>query len=177
LADYRGETPRWAVLADVVYMNLGKAGTTDGGRVSADVGAEEFIGEIDGAWRTSESFEVLGGVRYTSLSTTVNTFGPLGTREAKVTKGWVDPLVGAQIFVPFSKAVQLQVRGDIGGFGVGCSFTWQGLVRINWRASKAIRVGVGYRVLDQNYESGSGSDRFKWNVLTQGPLVAAGVTF
>jgi len=177
LADYRGEAPRWAVLADVVYMNLGKAGTTDGGRFSADVGAEEFIGEVDGTWRTSESFEVLGGARYTSLTTTLNSTGPLGTREAKGTKGWFDPVVGAQIFVPFSRAVQLQVRGDIGGFGVGCTFTWQGIVRVNWRVSKLIRVGVGYRVLDQDYESSSGTDRFRWNVVTQGPLVAAGVVF
>jgi hypothetical protein len=32
LADCRGEAPRWAVLADVVHMILGTAGTTDGGR-------------------------------------------------------------------------------------------------------------------------------------------------
>jgi hypothetical protein len=177
LLDYRGEAPTWAVVADVVYMNLGKAGTSDGGRVSVDVGAEEFIVDLVGAYRVSKAFEVLGGLRYTALSTTMTLYGPLDTREAKVDKSWVDPVVGGQAFLPLSDAFQLQLRGDIGGFGVGCTFTWQATVRVNWQVSRTVRVGIGYRWLDQDYETGSGSDTFKWNVLSQGPLVAAGLKF
>jgi hypothetical protein len=177
LVDYRGEAPKWAVAADVVYMNLGKAGTSDGGRVAVDVGAEQYIVDLVGAYRISKSFEVIGGVRYTGLNTTISQYGPLGTREAKLNEGWLDPVVGVQAFLPLSEAFQLQVRGDIGGFGVGCDFTWQAAVRVNWQVSRAIRLGLGYRWLDQDYETGSGSDYFKWNVLTQGPLLAAGVTF
>ena len=76
-----------------------------------------------------------------------------------------------------AKALQLQLRGDIGGFGVGCDLTWQATARVNWQVSHVFRLGLGYRWLDQDYESGTGSDTFTWNVLTQGPLVAAGVTF
>jgi hypothetical protein len=177
LADYRGEAKTWAVQVDVVYMNLGAAGSTDGGRISADVGAEEFIGELVGAYRLSDSFEVLGGGRYTNLSTTATTYGPLATREVKGSKGWFDPVIGAQAFFPLSKDFQMQLRGDIGGFGVGCKFTWQAIARVNWQASKSFRVGIGYRLLDQDYESGSGSDFVKWDVLTQGPMMAAGITF
>jgi hypothetical protein len=177
LLDYRGEAPKWAVVADVVYMNLGKAGTSDGGRVSVDVGAEEFIVDLVGAYRVSKAFEVLGGLRYTALGTTMTLYGPLDTREARVNKSWVDPVVGGQAFLPLSDAFQFQLRGDIGGFGVGCKFTWQATVRVNWQVSRAVRVGIGYRWLNQDYESGSGSDTFKWNVLSQGPLVAAGLKF
>jgi hypothetical protein len=177
LLDYRGEAAKWAVAADVVYMNLGKAGTSDGGRVSADVGAEEFIVDLVGAYRISRSFEVLAGGRYTGLNSTMTLYGPLNTREAKVNKSWVDPVVGAQAFLPLSETFQLHLRGDIGGFDLGCKFTWQAVVRVNWQVSPLIRLGLGYRWLDQDYESGSGSDYFRWSVLTQGPLVAAGVTF
>jgi hypothetical protein len=48
---------------------------------------------------------------------------------------------------------------------------------VNWQVSRTVRVGIGYRWLDQDYESGSGSDTFRWNVLSQGPLVAAGLKF
>ena len=177
LVDYRGEAPTWAVAADVVYMNLGKAGSSDGGRVAADVGAEELIVDLAWALRFSKSYEVLLGARYTGLKTTATLTGPQGVREAKANQGWVDPVVGMQAFLPLSKALQLQVRGDVGGFGIGCDFTWQATARLNWQLSRTFRLGVGYRWLDQDYETGTGGDSFKWDVQTQGPLIAAGVTF
>jgi hypothetical protein len=177
LADYRGESDTWAVLADVVVMNLGANGTGSAGRGAADVDVDELIVEIDGVYRISSSFELLAGARYTGLRTRVELTTPELDREAEVSEGWVDPIVGAQAFVPIGKAFQLQLRGDIGGFGVGCDFTWQATARVNWQVSRVVRLGLGYRWLDQDYESGSGSDAFTWNVLTQGPLLAAGVTF
>lgn len=177
LADYRGESRTWAVAADIVYMNLGGSGTASGDLGSADVGVEEFIFELAGTWRISKAFEVLAGGRYTRLRTTVTLTSPLNAREAKVDEDWFDPIVGAQAFLPFSKAFQLQLRGDIGGFGVGCKFTWQATARVNWQVSRVVRLGLGYRWLDQDFETGSGTDYFKWNVLTQGPLIAGGVSF
>jgi hypothetical protein len=177
LADYRGESDTWAVLADVVVMNLGASGTGSAGRGAADVDADELIVELVGAYRISNSFEVLAGARYTGLQTRVELTTPGLEREAEVSESWIDPIVGAQAFVPLAETIQLQVRGDIGGFGVGCDFTWQAIARVNWQVSRVVRLGFGYRVLDQDYESGSGSDAFAWNVVTQGPLLAAGVTF
>jgi hypothetical protein len=177
LADYRGESDTWAVQADVVIMNLGASGTGSADRGSADVDVEELIVEVVGAYRISSSFEVLAGARYTGLQTRIVLTTPGLERDAEVSEGWIDPVVGAQAFVPLAKALQLQLRGDIGGFGVGCDLTWQATARVNWQVSHAFRLGVGYRWLDQDYESGSGSDAFTWDVLTQGPLVAAGVVF
>jgi hypothetical protein len=177
LLDYRGEAKAWAAAADVVYMNLGKAGTSDGGRVSTDVDAEEFIAEVVGAYRLSRKFEVLGNHRYTDLRTTMTLFLPRETGEVKASKCWVDPVIGAQAFLPLSEALQLQLRDDIDGFDPGCKFTWQAIVRVNWQASPLVRLGLGHRWPDQDYDSGTGSDFFKWNVLTHGPLFAAGVMF
>jgi hypothetical protein len=177
LADYRGESDSWAVLADAVVMSLGASGTGSAGRGSADIDVDELIFEIDGVYRISSWFEVLAGVRYTGLETRVELTTPALEQEAEVSESWIDPVVGAQAFVPIGKAFQLQLRGDIGGFGVGCDFTWQATARVNWQVSHAFRLGLGYRWLDQDYESGSGGDTFTWNVLTQGPLLAAGVTF
>ena len=61
-----------------------------------------------------------------------------------------------------------------GGFGVGCDFTWDVDARLKWHASKSVDLSVGYRYLDQDYEKDGG---FKWDVVSQGPLVAASLTF
>jgi len=177
LADYRGEARTWAVMADFVYMNLGGSGTGSAGLGSADVGVEEFIVDFGGAWRITKSFELLAGGRYTHLRTTVTLTTPLNTRDARLDQDWFDPFVGAQAFLPLSKSLQLQLRGDVGGFGVGCDFTWQATARLNWHVSRVVQLGLGYRWLDQDFETGSGVDYFRWNILTQGPLMAAGVTF
>jgi hypothetical protein len=62
----------------------------------------------------------------------------------------------------------------IGGFGVGCDFTWDVDARVKWHASKSVAFLVGYRYLDQDYEKDGG---FKWDVVSQGPLAAASLTF
>lgn len=166
LADYRGEAPKWAVAADVVYMNLGGSGTGSLDRASADVGVEEFIVDLAGAWRFSKAFELLAGGRYTRLRTTVTLTSPLKVRDAKVDEDWFDPFVGAQAFLPLSKALLLQLRGDVGGFGVGCKFTWHVMARLNWQVSPVLRLGLGYRWLNQDFETGSGVDYFRWKALT-----------
>jgi hypothetical protein len=177
LAAYRGESEKWAVLADAVVMNLGASGTGSGGVGAADVDVDEHIFELAGAYRISSSFETLAGLRYTDLSTTVGLTTPGAERDAEASEGWFDPFVGAQAFVPLAQAFQLQVRGDVGGFGVGCDLTWQAMARVNWQASRTVRLGLGYRWLDQDYETGSGNDAFAWNILIQGPMLAAAVTF
>lgn len=177
LADYRGEAPKWAVSADVIYMNVGGSGTGTNGVVSADLGVEEFLFELDGSWRLSKSFELLAGGRYTHMRTEASVTGPAHARAATVDADFFDPIVGAQAFLPLSRTLQLQLRGDVGGFGVGCDFTWQAVVRLNWQVSRVVRIGAGYRWLDQDFEKGSGVDYFKWDVLTQGPLLAVGATF
>ena len=78
MADYRGEAPKWAVGADVIYMGLGATGNGDGGRASAEVDMDEWIVEATGSWRFSPSFEVVGGTRYTSLSTKIELRSPRG---------------------------------------------------------------------------------------------------
>ncbi len=177
LADYRGEARKWAVLADVIYMNVGGDGTGTQELSTAEVDVKEFIAELDGAWRISKSFELLAGGRYTHLRTTVTLTTPGSTSEAKIEEDWFDPIVGAQAFLPLSKAFQLQMRGDVGGFHVGSNFTWQAIARVNWQVSRVVSLGIGYRWLDQDFETGSGVDYFRWDVLTQGPLLAGGFRF
>jgi hypothetical protein len=174
LADYRGEAPKWAVTADVVYMGLGATGTGDGGRATAEVDMDEWLVEATGSYRFSPVFEVVGGARYTSLKTAIELRGPTGATSTSAKADWVDPIVGARLALPLSKAFDFAVRGMVGGFGVGCDSTWDVDARVKWHASKTVVLSVGYRYLDQDYEKDGG---FKWDVVSQGPLAGASLTF
>lgn len=174
MADYRGETPKWAIAADVVYMGLGATGTGDGGRATAEVDMDEWLVEATGSWRITPAFEVVGGARYTSLDTAIELRRSQGTSSTSASADWVDPLIGARLALPLSEAFAFAMRGMIGGFGVGCDFTWDVDARVKWRASKSVTLSVGYRYLDQDYEKDGG---FKWAVVSQGPLAGASLTF
>ena len=71
----------------------------------------------------------------------------------------------------FADKWKLAGRGDIGGFGVGSDFAWQGLAAVNWQPFKYVSFIGGYRALYQDYEEGSGLDYFRYDVTIHGPVV------
>jgi hypothetical protein len=66
-------------------------------------------------------------------------------------------------------------RFDVGGFGVGSDLTWQAFPYLDWSLAKSTSLQLGYRWLATDYEAGSGSSLFRYDVLVQGPQV--GLTF
>ena len=66
------------------------------------------------------------------------------------------------------------VGGDIGGFGAGSDFAWSALGLVGYRFemlgldSSAL---VGYRALGQDFDTGSGANKFKWDVTMHGPII------
>ncbi|MGE5199309.1 MAG: hypothetical protein ACM3H9_06690, partial [Rhodospirillaceae bacterium] len=64
-----------------------------------------------------------------------------------------------------------QVYTEIGGFGVGSDFAWQVFPTIGVNLSKNASLELGYRWLDLDYSTGQDLTLFKYDVLTQGPVV------
>ena len=91
------------------------------------------------------------------------------------TQDWWDPIVGANLGLPLGKNFSLDLRSDVGGFGVGSDFTWQVFPYLNWRFAEWGSLQAGYRWLYMDYETGSGASRFKYDMLNQGPQI--GFTF
>ena len=153
MADYRGEAPKWAVAADIVYMGLGATGTGDRGRATAEVDVDEWLVEATGSYRITPAFEAVGGGRYTSLSAAIELRdGPRGptTTTSKAPPGSIR---SSERGWPSRsrRRSRLALRGMIGGFGVGCDFTWDVDARLKWHASRSVALSVGYRYLDQDY--------------------------
>ncbi len=157
---------RWALTTEISYVGLG----ISKGPVSADI--DQWLVEPTISYRVCKYFEPLAGVRYNNLSGEIR--GPFG-RNPTGTQEWYDPIIGAKGSLPLTKSLSFDVRGDIGGFGVGSDLTWQAFPYLNWRFAKWGSAQLGYRWVFNDYKDGSGGSLFRYNVLMQGPQI--GFTF
>ena len=91
---------------------------------------------------------------------------------------WVDPLVGLRLRHQFTPNQAIWVRGDVGGFGLGSSVTWQavGAYSYAWQFSGyQIAALIGFRALGVDYSVPGGANGFGLNETLYGPIV--GVSF
>ena len=49
--------------------------------------------------------------------------------------------------------------------------TWNLVAPLQYQMSPRVTLAAGYRVLDIDYDHGSGTDRFVYDVLTHGPVL------
>ncbi len=71
------------------------------------------------------------------------------------------------------------MQADIGGFGAASKFAWHVLAdgRHGHGQDENKTLGIGYRVISGDYETGSGTNRFKYDVITQGLVIGAAFHF
>ncbi len=160
----------WALRIEGLYMGL--QASKNG--VTAEL--DQWMVEPTISYGVSRYFEPFIGFRYNNLSGELRGPEVLPTpRIPTGTQDWWDPIVGADLGLPLSKAFALKLRGDIGGFGVGSDLTWQVFPYLDWRFARWGSLQVGYRWLYMDYETGSGASRFKYDILNQGAQL--GFTF
>jgi hypothetical protein len=182
---------RWGLFLDITYMDLSTSGQgvlPQKGPASGDIGMQEWLVEFGGLYRiatwplakdakTALTLEGLVGGRYWNLLATLDLSIPLtGTFvDTSGRKEWIDPFVGARIRLDLSDKFSLSLRGDVGGFDVGSKFTYNAVGLVGYNISRVVSVWLGYRVLGVNYESGSGFNKFQYDVTMYGPI--AGILF
>lgn len=177
MGTYRGTRDRLSITVDSIYMGLGTTGHGPGGLVKADVDMDQAALEVDVGYEVAERFTVFGGLRYNDLKVDVETTGPMGRQSIDGSEDWVDPVIGATYVIPFSETWSAVVRGDVGGFGVGSDFAWQGIATLRYQASPRLGVLAAYRYISMDYENGSGSSAFKYDMAISGPAVGVVFTF
>lgn len=179
------------------YMKLGVDDSdVKGGPLNTKIDAEAEITYLElaalyriGTWpvgyqptEQTLSIEPLAGVRYTNLRGELDIkFPALNTKiSPDDRKDWFDPFIGARTILKLTEEIDLQLRGDVGGFGVGSDFTWQAAGVLTHEFSlfgKTARAIAGYRALYQDYEDGSGGNKFKWDATLHGPILGLTVQF
>ncbi|MBI2738825.1 MAG: hypothetical protein HYX38_20035 [Rhodospirillales bacterium] len=93
---------------------------------------------------------------------------------------WIDPLVGLRLRHQLTPAQKVTLRGDIGGFGLQSSITWQAaaLYSYAWQfTGYQLVAGIGYRALGVNYATGSGNAVSAIDMVLHGPIVGAAIRF
>jgi hypothetical protein len=165
----------WGGIIDVSYLNLAPEKTLSNGvTVGADL--KVTMVELDGFYsivRDAHVFDILAGFRYSGQDTGIDITPP--GLSGSVDADWWDPIVGGRWIWGFTPKWQLSARGDIGGFGVGCDFTWNASALVLWQPWKHVALAAGYRALDQDYEDGEGRDHYAWDATMHGPI--AGINF
>lgn len=173
---------------------------TFSGNVSADYtqvtveagGAYEIWAGRNPVLMGTSAFDVLAGARYWHQDSVVSaTTVTSGTGGLEFQNGrwyaksgsvnWVDPFIGARLRNKIGPGEEFDVRADFGGFGAGSDFSWQVLATYNWQMctlyGHVLDGYVGYRALSVDYSQGSGTSRYEYNVLQQGPVVGTTLHF
>jgi hypothetical protein len=174
---------RWGVYGDLSYV---KAKVEDAGPTGLDVTSRMWFIDFGAQYRILDTttdrvpgltLDVYGGGRYSFLEVGLDTRGvPSLNRDVE----WIDPIVGGRLGVHFSEHVFLLFVGDVGGFGVGSDFAWSitGLFGYRWQAvGLEWAVLAGYKALAQDYSTGSGTGRFRWDTTMHGPILGLNVRF
>ena len=174
---YRASRGPLSITVDGIYMGLGGSGRGPAGYVKADVDLDQSALEVDVGYEVMERLVVFGGLRYNDLSVDIKTTGPLGTRSSGGDEDWIDPVVGAHYTIPFADKWSFTMRGDIGGFGIGSDFAWQGVGTLRWQTSERFGVLGAYRYIDMDYDNGETSNYFEYDMAMSGPALGVVFTF
>lgn len=165
----------WVLSGQLVYMKLQQSQDVANG--TAQVTVKETMAEFVGGFRFSKELTLLAGVRLVDFGNELRFTGSQAETSREASKSWVDPFIGAQLAVPLSDRWWLDLRGDVGGFGVGSNLAWQAWADFGFRASETVSVFAGYHALDMDYEDGSGTRYFRYDVLTGGPQLGVAFRF
>ncbi len=112
---------------------------------------------------------------FTSDRLTINVDGT--SLSTSSNHAWTDPIIGLRLNYDFNKNWEVIGAADIGGtnFNNHKSININGYVGYTLSSAPCVSFYLGYRWLDQHYETGSGVDYFLWNMKLFGPVL--GVNF
>ncbi len=173
-----------AFTSDLFYANLSQDASSKNNIVNGTANLKQFLWELEGLYRLNPWLEVGVGARINNITAEVNINynPPLGGASVpgnqQRTNTWVDPLIVTRLKTVIHDKWLLQLRADMGGFGIGSQFAWQLQPDIFFRASKLLELGIGYRVISMNYyNTKSGSDYFLYDMEEYGPQIRIGFNF
>jgi hypothetical protein len=174
-----------AFTSDLFYASLSQDASGKNGVLSGTANLKQFWWELEGLYRLNPWLEAGVGARINNITAGANiNFVPPPPLSGLATSGsdqksntWVDPLIVMRLRTWVNDRWLLQLRADIGGFGIGSQFSWQLQPDIAYRVSRLLQLGLGYRIISMDYNKGSGSNRFLYDMDEYGPQVRIGFNF
>jgi hypothetical protein len=208
MGDFEARNGPVSLFTNVVWSKIGGEGDDVRSRslapgvtgtlaASLSLDIEMAIAEVGAAYEVGRSgslaFDLLAGARYwyQEADLTLAVAGAVSVGDLEVAGArafarsgsvdWLDPLFGARVRYTVAPGHELLLRGDIGGFGVGSSFSWQAIGAYGFELGTYQGVTfsgvIGYRALSVDYAQGEGRRRYEFDMLQHGPVVGISARF
>jgi hypothetical protein len=150
--------------------------------------------QTSGAPDSFTAFDAYAGARYGNMSANVDltSYGVVGSqylgeqRVAALQRNvagrlwWLDPVIGLRMRYFSGDRDRFEMRGDIGGFGVGSNFSWQaygGWSRdFEWRGVKFAGL-IGYRALSLDVTKWANGRKNGIDEILHGPVTGVSFAF
>jgi hypothetical protein len=167
----------WGFLTDISYITIGGDMTTPKPTLNLDVDFTSVMYELAVIYRINEganALDFIGGIRYYDLELEIDIIGtpPRGASrwvDIDDEQDWVDAMLGARYTWAFTDKLKLMARADIGFGGSNHAYNFESLFWYKpWKHASFI---FGYRYMDIDYEDGSGSNLFEYDITMKGPVL------
>lgn len=178
---FEASNDKWVVNFDLLYMKLGADGETPLLGREVDVELKQLAVTLNGMYKITKCLSVGLGMRINSIDQgflipALPGPGPgeieLPEIDRSMSNSWVDPLIVARFMTRFNDSSwRLGILGDIGGFGVGSDLAWQINPFVGYQFSKLFEIDLAYRWISMDYNTGSGTDYFKYDMVISGPEI------
>lgn len=169
------------ISTDFIYMKLGSDVEIRPPVLDGKVDVTQTAFELAWLKHLTEHFDLGVSAVYNRITAdgelTLNIGEQARSRSAGISEDWIDPTIVARWAQPLGERWSLQVRGNVGGFGVGSELFLQLQANLVWRSSPRTQLSFGYRVIDIDYDRGEGANRFVYDMTTFGPVVKFGFRF
>jgi hypothetical protein len=162
----------WGAFVDGLYMDLEQAAQRE--NVAATASARQGAVQVSAFRSIAPTIDVLAGARLNVLDAGLMLPQDILLAQSET---WVDPLVGVRLWAPLPAPWRLGIMADIGGFSVGSKLAYQIYPMAGVRVSQLLSIHLAYRILDMDYESGTGTDAFLYDMSTYGPEVGLAFHF
>jgi hypothetical protein len=171
----------WAFSSDVLYMDLDSDLAPNRVVSSGSAGMSQVGWELAAMRRLTPWFELGLSAVYNKIDadvkmTFVTNLGT-STRHVALSQDWIDPTVVMRATFPIGAKWAAQIRANVGGFGVGSDLFWELQADAVCHHSDQWQFALGYRLIDFDYQHGTGVHRFSYDMQNFGPVLKLGYSF
>jgi len=156
----------WGYAIEPMFIQLeSEAEGPMGGDITSETDIVMMEGLVVNRFGSKERpFDLIWGIRYMGIDSSLD-FPVLPSVDGD--QDWLDGVVGVRYQPKLSDRWGLSLRGDVATGG--SDFTWNAAAVLSAKMSRRTDFVFGYRHMDIDYEDGSGSDLFRFEVAIDRP--------
>jgi len=172
---FEAKKDRWSFIFDPTLLEIVTSQNT--GAAAFETRAKSVVIDMKVAYEFIGPLELLAGLRYYESDLDINLASP--AIQVSQDEDWWDAVVGVRYRWSAGERWSFLAEGDVGGFDFGSSsdIAWNLSLVATWSFGPNYDLAFGYRILDIDYDRGSGLNGFRYNIQTNGPLIGVNFNF